>query len=116
VTSRPDALNAFTNSLKLSLRETIETLAADATCRALVLAGAGRAFCVGQDLKEHVEILSSRDDAAADTVVTHYNPLVRSLATFPKPVVAAVRGVAAGAGASLALLADFRVGVRTRRS
>ncbi len=67
---------------------------------------------MGQDLKEHVEQLSSAADDASPlaTVVEHFNPLVRQIAELPKPVVAAVRGVAAGAGASLALLADFRIG------
>ncbi len=85
-----------------------------------MLAGAGRAFCVGQDLKEHVDSLAAASAEATSgvvapdnplgTVVEHFNPLVRRLATLPKPVVAAVRGMAAGAGASLALLADFRIG------
>jgi 2-(1,2-epoxy-1,2-dihydrophenyl)acetyl-CoA isomerase len=74
-----------------------------------VLTGAGRAFCVGQDLKEHLTALDS-DEPPLQTVTLHYNPLVQALATLPKPVVAAVRGMAAGAGASLAFLADFRVG------
>jgi 2-(1,2-epoxy-1,2-dihydrophenyl)acetyl-CoA isomerase len=107
--NRPDALNAFDVALKLALREAVELVADDPRCRAVVLTGAGRAFCVGQDLKEHVENLASQD-SPLDTVVEHYNPLVRALGTLPKPVVAAVRGMAAGAGASLALLADFRIG------
>ena len=74
-----------------------------------MLAGAGGAFCVGQDLREHAALLESgRTDL--DTVREHYNPIAQRLAGMPKPVVAAVRGMAAGAGASLALLADFRVG------
>ena len=107
--NRPESLNSLDVALKLALREAIETVDADATCRAVVLTGAGRAFCVGQDLKEHVAALS---DSAAPlgTVVEHFNPLVHRLATLGKPVVAAVRGMAAGAGASLAFLADFRVG------
>jgi 2-(1,2-epoxy-1,2-dihydrophenyl)acetyl-CoA isomerase len=107
--NRPDALNAFDVALKLALREAVESVAADPQCRAVVLTGAGRAFCVGQDLKEHVENLASQE-SPLDTVVEHYNPLVRALGALPKPVVAAVRGMAAGAGASLALLADFRIG------
>ena len=111
--NRPDSLNSIDVSLKLALRDAVESLAADPACRAVVLTGAGRAFCVGQDLKEHVESLAAAGGPAGnplDTVVEHFNPLVRRLATLPKPVVAAVRGMAAGAGASLALLADFRVG------
>jgi 2-(1,2-epoxy-1,2-dihydrophenyl)acetyl-CoA isomerase len=107
--NRPESLNAFNVPLKVALREAVEKLAEDAAVRAIVLTGAGRAFCVGQDLKEHVELLAS-DDPPLGTVVEHFNPLVRRIAGLPKPVVAAVRGVAAGAGASLALLADFRIG------
>ncbi len=108
--NRPDSLNSIDVPLKLALREAVESVADDPTCRAVVLTGAGRAFCVGQDLKEHVESLSAESGAPLDTVVEHFNPLVRRLASLPKPVVAAVRGMAAGAGASLALLADFRIG------
>jgi 2-(1,2-epoxy-1,2-dihydrophenyl)acetyl-CoA isomerase len=111
--NRPESLNSLDVALKLALRDAVESAEADRTCRAIVLTGAGRAFCVGQDLKEHVEALAATS-AAADsplgTVVEHFNPLVRRLAALPKPVVAAVRGMAAGAGASLALLADFRIG------
>ena len=107
--NRPESLNAFNVALKVALREAVESLATDPKIRAIVLTGAGRAFCVGQDLKEHVEQLGS-SESPLDTVVEHFNPLVRQIAQIPKPVVAAVRGVAAGAGASLALLADFRIG------
>ena len=78
--------------------------------RCVVLTGSGRAFCVGQDLKEHITILESSDaESLFRTVEEHYNPIVTALATMPKPVVAAVNGVAAGAGASLAFACDFRV-------
>jgi 2-(1,2-epoxy-1,2-dihydrophenyl)acetyl-CoA isomerase len=108
--NRPDALNALDVPLKEALRDTLAELAGDGTCRAVVLAGAGRAFCVGQDLREHVGLLESGSTAPLGTVPEHYNPIARQLAELPKPVVAAVRGMAAGAGASLALLADFRIG------
>jgi 2-(1,2-epoxy-1,2-dihydrophenyl)acetyl-CoA isomerase len=107
--NRPEALNAFNVALKVGLRAAIEGLETNPDVRAIVLTGAGRAFCVGQDLKEHVDQLGATE-TPLDTVGEHFNPLVRRLAAMPKPVVAAVRGVAAGAGASLALLADFRVG------
>ena len=107
--NRPDAMNALDVELKEALRDTLASLESDRTCRAIVLAGAGRSFCVGQDLREHAEVLASgRTDL--DTVRAHYNPIAQRLASMPKPVVAAVRGTAAGAGASLALLADFRIG------
>jgi 2-(1,2-epoxy-1,2-dihydrophenyl)acetyl-CoA isomerase len=107
--NRPDAMNALDVELKVALRDTLAALETDRSVRAIVLAGAGRAFCVGQDLREHADILAS-GSTELDTVRTHYNPIAQRLASMPKPVVAAVRGTAAGAGASLALLADFRIG------
>jgi 2-(1,2-epoxy-1,2-dihydrophenyl)acetyl-CoA isomerase len=110
--NRPDTLNALDVALKEALRDTLASLAADPECRAVVLAGTGRGFCVGQDLREHVGLLESARAGAGlmDTVAEHYNPIAHHLGTMPKPVVAAVRGAAAGAGAALAFLADFRVG------
>jgi 2-(1,2-epoxy-1,2-dihydrophenyl)acetyl-CoA isomerase len=106
---RPGAMNALDVATKVALREAVRSLAADAAVRAVVLTGSGRAFCVGQDLQEHVRNLEDDASAAWTTVREHYNPLVTALATMPKPVVAAVNGVAAGAGASLAFACDFRV-------
>lgn len=107
--NRPEARNALDVALKDALREALRAVEADANCRATLLAGAGeKAFCVGQDLREHVGNLKTADPLA--TVFQHYNPIARLLHDSDKPVVAAVRGAAAGAGASLAFLADFRVG------
>ena len=109
--NRPDAMNALDVPLKEVLRDTLAELAQDRSARAVVLTGAGtRAFCVGQDLREHVGFLNSGDETPLRTVTEHYNPIALTLATLPVPVVAAVRGAAAGAGASLALLSDFRIG------
>jgi 2-(1,2-epoxy-1,2-dihydrophenyl)acetyl-CoA isomerase len=107
--NRPDAMNAMNVDLKEALRDTLADLESDRTCRAIVLTGAGNAFCVGQDLREHAQILAS-GATDLDTVRAHFNPIALRLAGMPKPVIAAVRGTAAGAGASLALLADFRIG------
>jgi 2-(1,2-epoxy-1,2-dihydrophenyl)acetyl-CoA isomerase len=107
---RPDSLNSLDLALKEALAAALATLADDRTVRAVVLTGAGRAFCVGQDLREHVATLESGEGPPLDTVAVHYNPIARALVGRPKPVVAAVRGMAAGAGAGLAFLADFRVG------
>lgn len=108
--NRPDSLNSLDVALKEALAAELESLAADDTVRAVVLTGAGRAFCVGQDLREHVATLEADAGPPLDTVAAHYNPIALSLGGMPKPVVAAVRGMAAGAGAGLAFLADFRIG------
>jgi 2-(1,2-epoxy-1,2-dihydrophenyl)acetyl-CoA isomerase len=108
--NRPDSLNSLDIALKERLRDALDEAAADPAVRCVVLTGAGRAFCVGQDLREHVGMLESGDQTPLRTVRMHYNPIVTRLATMPKPVVAAVRGMAAGAGAGLAFLADFRIG------
>jgi 2-(1,2-epoxy-1,2-dihydrophenyl)acetyl-CoA isomerase len=108
--NRPESLNSLDTTLKVALRDTLAELDEDPECRSVLLTGAGRAFCVGQDLREHVATLETRTDDPLFTVREHYNPIASRLGGLGKPVVAAVRGVAAGAGASLALLADFRVG------
>jgi 2-(1,2-epoxy-1,2-dihydrophenyl)acetyl-CoA isomerase len=107
---RPEAMNGLDVVTKESLLEAVRRAADDTSARCVVLTGTGRAFCVGQDLKEHVQILRSDDaDSLFRTVDEHYNPTVEALATMAKPVVAAVNGVAAGAGASLAFACDFRI-------
>ena len=110
---RPAAMNALDIETKVALRDTVAKAADDPAVRAVLLTGAGeRAFCVGQDLKEHIGKLAEAREgggAALSTVSEHYNPLVRALAGMRKPTVAAVNGVAAGAGASLAFACDFRI-------
>lgn len=108
--NRPEAMNSLDIATKELLRDTVESVAQDDSVRCVVLTGTGRGFCVGQDLKEHIQLLDSgSSDELFTTVERHYNPIVTALATMPKPVVAAVNGVAAGAGASLALACDMRV-------
>jgi 2-(1,2-epoxy-1,2-dihydrophenyl)acetyl-CoA isomerase len=107
--NRPDALNSLTVELKEALLETLLQVAADPSARAVVLTGAGRGFCAGQDLREHGDLLASGDRSPLSTVERHYNPIVLALATMPKPVIAAVNGMAAGAGASLTFACDFRI-------
>jgi 2-(1,2-epoxy-1,2-dihydrophenyl)acetyl-CoA isomerase len=111
--NRPDAMNSLDLALKVALRDALQAVAEDAEVRCVVLVGTGRAFCVGQDLKEHVTNLSKQDASLASTVEEHYNPIVELLATMDKPVVAALNGVAAGAGLSFALACDFRIAVET---
>ncbi|GCD92954.1 enoyl-CoA hydratase/isomerase family protein [Embleya hyalina] len=107
--ARPAALNALDHATKVALRQALTRAAGDADVRAVVLTGAGRAFCVGQDLRQHREQLARSPQAALGTVAEHYNPLIMALTTMRKPVIAAVNGVAAGAGAALAFACDFRV-------
>ncbi|MEU7692073.1 MULTISPECIES: enoyl-CoA hydratase-related protein [Microbispora] len=106
--NRPDAMNSLTLATKTDLLAAVRRAADDASVRAVLLTGAGRAFCAGQDLREHAANLD-RGLGLANTVREHYNPVVLAIATMGKPVVAAVNGVAAGAGASLAFACDFRV-------
>ncbi|MFC0004793.1 enoyl-CoA hydratase/isomerase family protein [Micromonospora siamensis] len=108
--NRPTAMNSLDVALKEALRDVLAELETDRSCRAVVLTGAGGSFSAGQDLREHVQTLQSATANPLDTVAAHYNPIAARLASLPKPVVAAVRGMAAGAGASLAFLADFRIG------
>ncbi|MEE1927724.1 enoyl-CoA hydratase-related protein [Streptomyces sp. TRM 70351] len=107
--NRPDAMNALDTELKETLRDALREAAADDAVRAVLLTATGRAFCVGQDLKEHVGILQAGGGDALRTVEEHYNPITLAIAGMPKPVVAAVNGVAAGAGAGFAFAADYRV-------
>jgi 2-(1,2-epoxy-1,2-dihydrophenyl)acetyl-CoA isomerase len=106
---RPDAMNSLDTATKVALRDTVLAAGSDPAVRAVVLTGSGKAFCVGQDLKEHAQALASGDSGLAATVREHYNPTVQALLTMPKPVVAAVNGVAAGAGASYAFACDLRI-------
>jgi 2-(1,2-epoxy-1,2-dihydrophenyl)acetyl-CoA isomerase len=107
--ARPEAMNALDVPTKVALRDALTTASSDESVRCVVLTGTGRAFCVGQDLREHVRLLGEGSDVLATTVAEHYNPIATTLATMPKPVVAAVNGVAAGAGAAFAFAADLRI-------
>jgi 2-(1,2-epoxy-1,2-dihydrophenyl)acetyl-CoA isomerase len=108
--NRPDAMNSLDVATKVALLAAVRQVADDPAVRCVVLTGTGRAFCVGQDLKEHVEILTSgATDSLFRTVDEHYNPIVSTIVEMQKPVIAAVNGVAAGAGASLAFACDLRI-------
>jgi 2-(1,2-epoxy-1,2-dihydrophenyl)acetyl-CoA isomerase len=105
--NRPDSMNSLSTELKQALLQVLPELASDSSVRAVVVTGAGRGFCAGQDLAEHAELLKA--GVALDTVREHYNVIVLGLAQLPKPVIAAVNGTAAGAGAAIAFACDFRV-------
>jgi 2-(1,2-epoxy-1,2-dihydrophenyl)acetyl-CoA isomerase len=107
--NRPDAMNSLDWETKELLRDHLAAAAADSDVRCVVLTGTGRAFCVGQDLKEHATLLAEDAEKVWRTVPEHYNPIALSLITMPKPVIAAVNGVAAGAGAAFAFACDIRL-------
>lgn len=103
---RPAALNALTVAMKRELLAAFRTVGRDRAVRVVVLTGAGRAFCAGQDLKERLE-----PDAAplAVELRERYNPIIRAMHTLDQPIVGAINGIAAGAGASLAFACDIRL-------
>jgi 2-(1,2-epoxy-1,2-dihydrophenyl)acetyl-CoA isomerase len=112
VLDRPEALNALTIPMKAELLRALRDVERDRAIRAVVLTGAGRAFCAGQDLHERLQ-----PDATPLEIEVgeRYAPIVRQLATMPKPVIAAINGVAAGAGASLAFACDLRIAAEGAR-
>ncbi|MGN6462854.1 MAG: 2-(1,2-epoxy-1,2-dihydrophenyl)acetyl-CoA isomerase PaaG [Pseudolabrys sp.] len=104
--NRPDRLNAFNEAQHIALRQAVEAAEADESCRALLLTGSGRAFSTGQDLSDRLA-KPGEQVVLGGTLEQHYNPLIRKLKALPFPVVAAVNGVAAGAGANIALACDI---------
>jgi len=108
--NRPDVLNAFNDELGFAALDAMNSAAEDDNVRCVVITGAGRAFCSGEDLGALGDGYRAGDvPDLGETLVKRYNPLIRAIRSAPKPVVAAVNGVAAGAGASIALACDFRI-------
>lgn len=103
--NRPDRLNAANDALLLALTDALRRADADDSVRVVVITGAGRGFCAGQDLGD----VSGRDMTFTEHLNHTYNPLIRTIRSLNKPVISAVNGVAAGAGASLALAGDIRL-------
>src|SRR5437763_11610889 len=110
--NRPARLNAFTEGMHVALRDALAEAEADRGCRALLLTGAGRGFCAGQDLNDRLSKAGETTVLGA-ALEAYYNPLIRKLRSLPFPVVAAVNGVAAGAGANIALACDIVLAARS---
>jgi 2-(1,2-epoxy-1,2-dihydrophenyl)acetyl-CoA isomerase len=109
--NRPDRLNSFTRAMHAELRDALGQLG---EARVLVLTGSGRGFCAGQDLNDRAVAPGEAVDLG-ETVEDSWNPLIRSLAALPQPVIARVNGVAAGAGANIALACDIVVAARSAK-
>lgn len=104
--NRPDVYNAFNNELSFELQDALKQATKDPDVRVVVLTGAGKAFCSGQDLKD---AQGSEKRSLSESIYKRYNPIIKAIRKMPKPVVAKVNGVAAGAGCSLALACDIIV-------
>lgn len=113
--NRPDKLNAFTASMLAELRTAVAGAAADPSVRAVTLTGAGRGFCAGQDLNDRSVAPGEKMPDLGITLDTNYNPVVRALRSMPKPVIVGLNGVAAGAGANIALAGDIVIGRRSAK-
>lgn len=113
--NRPDRLNSFTVEMHGEIAEALDRVASDDAARVLVLTGAGRAFCAGQDLSDRTVAPGGEAVDLGDSVERYYAPLIRRLTDMAKPVIAAVNGVAAGAGANIALACDIVIARRSAK-
>ena len=113
--NRPDKLNAFVPEMHKELRRALEQALDEREIRAVLLTGAGRGFCAGQDLGERNVAPGAAPIDLSVTLGSYYNPLVRRMRELPKPIVCAVNGVAAGAGANVALACDIVLAARSAR-
>lgn len=111
--NRPDTLNSFNSDMHVEVRDALSSAASDAAVRAVLLTGNGRAFCAGQDLNDRNVVEMGEAPDVGESVERHYNPLIRLIATMEKPVICAVNGVAAGAGANIALACDIVLASRS---
>jgi 2-(1,2-epoxy-1,2-dihydrophenyl)acetyl-CoA isomerase len=111
--NRPDRLNSFTAKMHEEMRDALARVRADASARVLLLTGAGRGFCAGQDLSDRAVAPGDKPVDLGASIEANYRPLVLALQSFPMPVVCAVNGVAAGAGANIALACDLVIAARS---
>lgn len=108
--NRPDKLNAFNGELGFKLQDALKEAERDKDTRCIVLTGAGRGFCAGQDLQDRmVSFEGGQRPSLGDSIKQRYNPIIIKIRRMEKPIIAAVNGVAAGAGASLALVCDLKI-------
>nr|HAQ94825.1 2-(1,2-epoxy-1,2-dihydrophenyl)acetyl-CoA isomerase [Afipia sp.] len=112
--NRPGSLNSFNQSVHTALNAALNDAEADTKCRALILTGAGRGFCAGQDLSE-VDFIPGQKPDLTVTLDKNYNPLIRRLRKLPLPIVCAVNGVAAGGGANIAFACDIVLAARSAK-
>jgi 2-(1,2-epoxy-1,2-dihydrophenyl)acetyl-CoA isomerase len=112
--NRPERLNAFNDAMHVALRQALDEAEADTSCRALMITGAGKGFCAGQDLNDRL-VKPGEKMPPSTSLEQYYNPLVRKLRALPFPVIAAVNGVAAGAGCNFALACDIVIAARSAR-
>jgi 2-(1,2-epoxy-1,2-dihydrophenyl)acetyl-CoA isomerase len=113
--NRPERLNAFTVEMHEALAAALAAAENDASCRAVLLTGAGRGFCAGQDLSDRAVAPTTERRDLGESLDGRYNPLVRRMRAMPKPIVVAVNGVAAGAGANLAVHGDIVLAARSAK-
>ncbi|HET6521158.1 MAG TPA: 2-(1,2-epoxy-1,2-dihydrophenyl)acetyl-CoA isomerase PaaG [Geminicoccaceae bacterium] len=113
--NRPDRLNAFDEAMHKALMAALLAAEADRDCRAILLTGAGRGFCAGQNLSDRMQEEGGEPPDLGRTIEAFYNPLIRKLRALPLPVVCAVNGVAAGAGANIALACDIVLAARSAK-
>jgi 2-(1,2-epoxy-1,2-dihydrophenyl)acetyl-CoA isomerase len=111
--NRPDKLNAFNPEMHQRLKAALERARDEPEVRAVLLTGAGRGFCAGQDLAERNVAAGAAPIDLSVTIGSYYNPLIRRMRELPKPIVCAVNGVAAGAGANIALACDLVLAARS---
>ncbi|MCB4842296.1 2-(1,2-epoxy-1,2-dihydrophenyl)acetyl-CoA isomerase PaaG [Providencia rettgeri] len=111
--NRPDRLNSFNDEMHRQLSDAIKLAERDETIRCLVITGAGRGFCAGQDLNDRNVSVGNETPDLGFSVETYYNPLIRRLTSLPKPIICAVNGVAAGAGAAIALAGDIVIAAKS---
>ena len=115
ILNRPKSLNSFNEAMHLEVRSALDAVEADESCRVLLITGAGRGFCAGQDLGDRNVAPGDEAPDLGYSLENFYNPMIRRLRALEMPVVCAVNGVAAGAGANIALAADIVLGARSAK-